>query len=458
MAIDGSLASLSETLWTAATGTYMLAVVAYTGEYAFGKNGRIAQTSTAQAHAVQASVRQPALVGGDDPGPVDATSHEASDRPRYGAGSVESGAGRRWGRAAVGLTVLAALVHAGSVALRGIAVDRVPWGNMYEFTLVVGLMATVAWLATLVKMPQLRYLGLFVMMPVLLVMFLAGTLLHQGHQAGAGAAVLLAGDPRLRGRGRRGDPAHLGGDHRAVPDAVPVRAARRGRAIPARFAALGSRLPAAASLDKAAYRTVAFAFPIYTAGVIFGAIWAEAAWGRYWGWDPKETWAFIAWVVYATYLHARATAGWKGTGRPHQPAGLRRHDVQLLRGEHRDLRAALLRRPDLAAIGLGAADVAQELRIVVRAHRPAAPGRLGLATPRDRLSGSGPSEQHPGQRAELQEQQDHHHPRPTRHVAHPRGVAGQAVEDGPEPEQHADEEEEAAQFEEHDHQLRSFTA
>ena len=65
-------------------------------------------------------------------------------------------------------------------------------------------------------------------------------------------------------------------------------------------------------MDKAAYRTVAFAFPIYTAGVIFGAIWAEAAWGRYWGWDPKETWAFIAWVIYAMYLHARATAGWKG--------------------------------------------------------------------------------------------------------------------------------------------------
>jgi cytochrome c-type biogenesis protein CcsB len=75
---------------------------------------------------------------------------------------------------------------------------------------------------------------------------------------------------------------------------------------------LGARLPSAEQLDKVAYRTVAFAFPLYTIGVICGAIWAEAAWGRYWGWDPKETWAFIAWVVYAAYLHARATAGWKG--------------------------------------------------------------------------------------------------------------------------------------------------
>ena len=74
--------------------------------------------------------------------------------------------------------------------------------------------------------------------------------------------------------------------------------------------ARGCRQPA--TLDKVAYRTVAFAFPIYTFGIIAGAIWAEAAWGRYWGWDPKETWAFIAWVIYAAYLHARATAGWKG--------------------------------------------------------------------------------------------------------------------------------------------------
>ena len=82
---------------------------------------------------------------------------------------------------------------------------------------------------------------------------------------------------------------------------------------PKRFpVTLGWRLPTAEVLDKMAYRTVAFGFPIYTFGIISGAIWAEAAWGRYWGWDPKETWAFITWVAYACYLHARATAGWKG--------------------------------------------------------------------------------------------------------------------------------------------------
>jgi cytochrome c-type biogenesis protein CcsB len=71
-------------------------------------------------------------------------------------------------------------------------------------------------------------------------------------------------------------------------------------------------LPSAAVLDRLAYRTIAFAFPVWTFAVIAGAIWAQQAWGRYWGWDPKETWAFITWVIFAGYLHARATAGWKG--------------------------------------------------------------------------------------------------------------------------------------------------
>ena len=74
-----------------------------------------------------------------------------------------------------------------------------------------------------------------------------------------------------------------------------------------------ARLPRLEVLDRIAYRTHAFGFPIWTfAALIAGPIWAHYAWGRYWGWDPKEVWAFITWVVYAAYLHARATSGWKG--------------------------------------------------------------------------------------------------------------------------------------------------
>ena len=71
-------------------------------------------------------------------------------------------------------------------------------------------------------------------------------------------------------------------------------------------------MPSPDTLDRIAYRTAIVAFPVYTFAVLAGAMWAEAAWGRYWGWDPKETTAFITWIIYAGYLHARATAGWRG--------------------------------------------------------------------------------------------------------------------------------------------------
>ncbi|MGB6274010.1 MAG: cytochrome c biogenesis protein CcsA, partial [Rhodococcus sp. (in: high G+C Gram-positive bacteria)] len=80
-----------------------------------------------------------------------------------------------------------------------------------------------------------------------------------------------------------------------------------------RMSRIVARLPSAQTLDIVAYKTTIFAFPLFGVGVILGAIWAEAAWGRFWGWDPKETVSFITWIVYASYLHARATSGWRNT-------------------------------------------------------------------------------------------------------------------------------------------------
>jgi cytochrome c-type biogenesis protein CcsB len=93
---------------------------------------------------------------------------------------------------------------------------------------------------------------------------------------------------------------------------VVSRREQRAAAEPGLAPSLLDRLPSAAALDRTAHRTAVFGFPIWTFAVIAGAIWAESAWGRFWGWDPKETWAFIAWVVYAAYLHARTTSGWRG--------------------------------------------------------------------------------------------------------------------------------------------------
>jgi cytochrome c-type biogenesis protein CcsB len=186
---------------------------------------------------------------------------------------------------------------------------------MYEFSAVVGAAAVIAYLVVLVRLPQVRYLGMFLLFPVVVLLFLAGTVLY------APAAPLV---PALRSYwiAIHVTTISIGTGIFMVSFVATVLylirrrweiAIEAGR-TPSRFpVTLGGRMPSTEVLDRMAYRTVAFGFPVYTFGIIAGAIWAEAAWGRYWGWDPKETWAFITWVVYAAYLHARATAGWRGT-------------------------------------------------------------------------------------------------------------------------------------------------
>ncbi len=286
--INGSMAHLSDGVFTTAIATYAAAMVAYTAEYAFGRRGRIAATSETKV-----------LVGAGGPDVV----ADPPSPPRRGAAD-------RAGRVAVGLTVLGVLLHGVSIAIRGLAVDSVPWSNMYEFASVAGLVGVLAFLGVLWKAPAIRHLGGFVLLPVVLVMFLAGTVLYskasplvpalQSYWLAIHVTLVSIAEGALM------TSAVL-----TVLFLVKSSADRRPGAS-GRLANLASRLPPAATLDKVAYRIVAFAFPLYTVAIICGAIWAEAAWGRYWGWDPKETWAFIVWVVYACYLHARATAGWKG--------------------------------------------------------------------------------------------------------------------------------------------------
>jgi cytochrome c-type biogenesis protein CcsB len=236
---------------------------------------------------------------------------------------------RRAGMVAVALTVVGWALHVGSVTTRGLSVHRVPWGNMYEFSSMVSLVAVTVFLVLLSRQP-VRFLGLFVMAPVVLYLGLAGTVLY----ANAGplvpalnsywikihvvAAITASGAFMVSGvltvlyllkeRWER-RAVSLGPGAAAVaevgaPPTGPVTTARRG--------GLMAWLPDAARLDRLAYGVVSFAFPIWTFAIIAGAIWAEQAWSRAWGWDPKETWSFITWLAYAAYLHARATAGWRG--------------------------------------------------------------------------------------------------------------------------------------------------
>jgi cytochrome c-type biogenesis protein CcsB len=219
----------------------------------------------------------------------------------------------------MGLTLVGIAVHAAVLVTRGLGAGRLPWGNMYEFGTAVVLVAVVAYAVLALRSPGLRHIGLFVLAPVAIAMVLIGLFLYvdDGPLVAALRSYWLAIHVTA---------ATLGFGIFFVSGIASVLYLVRGR-YEARVAAgtapaepetgLGivSRLPAADALDRVAHRTAVFGFPIWTFAVIAGAIWAESAWGRFWGWDPKETWAFIAWVVYAAYLHARTTAGWK-----HRPA------------------------------------------------------------------------------------------------------------------------------------------
>ena len=312
--IDGPMAHLSDTLFTTAIATYAVAMVGFVAEYSFGKRGRIAATAT-----VAAPVRE--LVGAGGP---DLASDVASDlttdvttaaapQPPVETGDRHSFA-ERAGRFALAMTVLGLLLHGTSIGVRALAVDAVPWSNMYEFASVAGLVGVIAFVALLWRVPQIRHLGGFILLPVILMMFLAGTVLYSQAQPLVPAlqSYWLAIHVTLVSiaEGALMTSAVLTVLF-LVRDRFDRLSLTPGRKIGA-ITQFGSRLPPAATLDKVAYRVVAFSFPLYTVAIICGAIWAEAAWGRYWGWDPKETWAFIVWVIYACYLHARATAGWKG--------------------------------------------------------------------------------------------------------------------------------------------------
>lgn len=284
---DESLAALSDTLFSIAVGLYSLAVVAFCAELAFG--GRKAPARELVAAGAGAPVNPAA--GGD-----------VDDEPAKA---------RRWGMVAMGLTALGALVQAGVLVTRGTATGRLPWGNMYEFGTAVVLVAVVVYLVLAVRTPSLRHIGVFVLAPVVLSMVGIGLFLY----ASAGPLVAALRSAWLA---VHVTTAILGFGIFFVSGIASVMYLVRSR-YEAKVAAgeqplsrIVHRLPSAAALDRTAHRTVVFGFPIWTFAVIAGAIWAESAWGRFWGWDPKETWAFIAWVVYAAYLHARTTAGWRG--------------------------------------------------------------------------------------------------------------------------------------------------
>ncbi|MDT0183586.1 c-type cytochrome biogenesis protein CcsB [Microbacterium sp. ARD31] len=277
------------------------------------------------------------------------------------------------GRLGVLLTAVGALAHLVALVGRGMAADpnRVPWGNMYEFTLSGTFVVVALFLATTSRW-RLSWLGPIVVGFVLCVLLADVLWLYEPvapltealesywlviHVV---AAVIATGAFTL-------------GGITSILYLLKARSTKETGYL--------ARLPELPDLDRIAYRMHAFGFPVWTFGVLIsGPIWAHQAWSSYWNWDPKEVWAFITWVVYAAYLHARATAGWRGRN----AALLALVGAATLwfnfiginffstTSQHSYAESAAQERSVVLRVAASPVDVAQEVRVVVGADHPRA--------------------------------------------------------------------------------------
>jgi cytochrome c-type biogenesis protein CcsB len=295
---------LSNQAVAACAVVYFLAFLAHLAQWAAGR--KVPVTVDASVPATAAENGSVATLTGPGEAPVAGTDAAAGAVAGHGDTDAEEKMDL-FGRIGIALTVVAAMVHLVAVVSRGLAADpvRVPWGNMYEFTLTATCFVTIGYLL-LYRRFSLSWLSpvvtgfvLVTLMVDVLFLYTPVVPLRDALQSPwliihVVAAIIATGAFTLGG----------------MASALYLIKERWPSARPGGYL---NRLPSLAALDRVAYRTQAFAFPVWTfAALIAGPIWAQHAWGKYWGWDPKEVWAFITWVVYAAYLHARATAGWKG--------------------------------------------------------------------------------------------------------------------------------------------------
>ncbi|GAA4362200.1 c-type cytochrome biogenesis protein CcsB [Nocardioides caricicola] len=211
-----------------------------------------------------------------------------------------------FGRLGFLLTCLAVAVHLVALVARGMAADpnRVPWGNMYEFTLAGSFVVALIYVALYHRL-RLAWMAPIVVAFVLSVLMVAAIWLYAPvaplTEALTSYWLVIHVVSAIIATG-----AFTIGGITSAMYLVKVRGSEKTTGYVA-------RLPQPEVLDRVSYRLHAFGFPVWTFAVLItGPIWAHQAWSSYWNWDPKEVWAFITWVVYAAYLHARTTAGWKG--------------------------------------------------------------------------------------------------------------------------------------------------
>jgi cytochrome c-type biogenesis protein CcsB len=335
--INETMGQYSELFMLLAAGTYTVAFIAFAWDLA--KSSKVLRAVDLKAAELSGATspdtsRVPVAAGAgsaaavdraesDVAGPVGRAERPSSSVSRNataggaGIGGTADG-GMRYdaerrvpARVAVALTVLGAAIHAAGVITRAIGAGRVPWGNMYEFLTTGAFVAVAIFLLVLIRR-DLRFLGTFVIGLAVIMLVAAAVAFWTpvGHLVPAlqsywliihvSIAVISSALFTLT----------------FAMSALQLVQAHRQKTV---AAGGGDKLgfmrlvPSALSLENLSYRINAIAFVGWTFTLMFGAIWAEKAWGRFWGWDTKEVWTFVIWVVYAGYLHARATRGWTGT-------------------------------------------------------------------------------------------------------------------------------------------------
>jgi cytochrome c-type biogenesis protein CcsB len=326
VAVDVTLAHASNVLIYSAIGVYTGALGAFTADLAIRGRRRVEATDRSREAereldrrvdrdkvAVPAGAAADRDAGADEPGHDEPGRDEPAEAGRFSAAetAVVEALRTKAGGIGVSLTWLAFLLHAGAVVTRGLAVQRVPWGNMYEFATTGAVVVTAMFLVVMLRR-DVRYLGTFVIGPVLLTLGLAVAVFYTD------AAQLV---PALRSFwlvihvsvAFIASALYTLGFSTTVLQLVQDRReqARAAGHEPSRGAFMDA-LPSSAALERSSWSLHVAAFPLWTFTVLAGAIWASRAWGKYWNWDPKEVWSFVIWVVYAGHLHARVTRGWDG--------------------------------------------------------------------------------------------------------------------------------------------------
>ena len=338
MPVNLALGHVSNDFLIVALVIYSLSVVAFAGDFAYGRPRRAASAARGQQAQERAAAMATVGATGATSG-TDAPADGASAATGPGAATLDGppavpdsmpevavpplraiGQAGRWVQAAMALAAVGVVAHTIAVVTRGLAVHRAPWGNMYEFVTALTCVAAIFFLFVMVRY-RAWSLGVFVMGAVVVALGLAETLIYTAAGQLVPALQSYWLDIHVTAMTLATGIFFVA----AVLGVVYLAADRYQRRVAVGRAAPGNgimrRLPSIEQIDRLTYRTVVFGFPVWTFGVIAGAIWADQAWGRYWGWDPVETWAFITWVLYAAFLHARATAGWRGR---------RAHYIQLL--------------------------------------------------------------------------------------------------------------------------------